>query len=97
MVSSRRLGISVRPRALRAGLAGDRRRILAAQENPEVFLPGADLRVLGTREARVDLAYVIQVVHRPGRQQLPESHLAERWMQTAPVEVGVGDQLAKRG
>src|SRR5438874_13786616 len=86
----------VRPTADPA-LSGDCRRVLPSQEDSQVFPPGPDLRVVRAREAGVDLADVIEIVDRPGREQLPQGHLAEGRMQTAPVEVCVGDQLAKRG
>ena len=40
---------------------------------------------------------MVEVVDRPGGQQLPQRHLAERRVQAAAIEVGIGDQLAQRG
>src|SRR5438874_2135753 len=103
MFSSRLLGLPsgqgamvsrARP-AADAALSGGCRRILPPKQDPQVFPPGPHLRVVRTRQAGVDLADVIEVVDRPGREQLPQAHLAEGGMQTAPFEVGVGDQLAK--
>jgi hypothetical protein len=40
---------------------------------------------------------MVEVVDGPRREQLPQGHLAERWMQAAAVQVGVDGQFLEGG
>jgi len=40
---------------------------------------------------------MVEVVHCPGGEQLAQRDLTQRWVQPAPVEVSVADQLRQRG
>lgn len=71
---------------------------VAAGEDSQVDLVGAGGPIPAPRQGGVDLLDIVEVVHRPGGQQLAERHLPDFWVPPAPVEVGlVRDQLPDPG
>src|SRR5258708_36393418 len=57
-------------------LTRHRRRVLSPQQDPQVPLPGADVALVRAGQAGVDLADVVEGVHRPRGEQLPQGDLA---------------------
>ena len=64
-------------RGVAPGSARDGGRIIAAQEDAQVCLPGADLGVVRSGHPGEDLRDVIEIVDRPGGEQLAKGHLAQ--------------------
>src|SRR5690349_16696567 len=79
-----------------AASARDGGRVFPPQQDPEECLPRPDVGVPRAGHAREDLGDVIEVVDRPGRQQLAQGCLAERRVEALPVEVRVGHELAEQ-
>ena len=61
--------------------------VVATEQDPEVCLPRADVRIVRAGHRREDLRDVIQVVDRPRGEKLAERDLAEGGMDAPPVEV----------
>src|SRR4249919_122333 len=79
-----------------SGSPGNRRRVVAAEENAEIRLPRPNLGVVGAGKTSVDLRHVVEVMHGPRREELAQRHIAERGVETLTVEVALAGQRIER-